>query len=303
VADWLLQCWGTGYRVLIDVAAAATEPRAREEIHPVTRFHEDARDRGIVGIPVVGLDQAADYQEAVAHAAAIDQRGVCIRLVAPDFNDSVRLARKLESLLRRRLVVEPEEVDLLVDLKAFQAEKVGLQLGATQSALLALPHVDRWRSLMLAQSAFPRSLSTVARGTTVRLSRAEWTLWRDLWKERAELPRLPTFADYAAEFPGFFRGDFVDPTAVIRYTVDDAWLILRGHNLSGPEGHGQFRQLARQLIAHSEYRGPSFSDGDRYIHDCAQGFGGTGNPTTWRRVAVNHHLTLVTRELASLAWP
>jgi hypothetical protein len=302
-ADALLQCWGTGRRVVVDVAAVTTEQRTRDEMHPVTRFHEDARDRGIVAVSVVGLDRDDDYQEAVAHAAAIDQRGVCIRLVAPDLNNSIRLTRRLESLLHRQLVVEPEEVDLLVDLKGFQPDRVGLQLRAVRSALLALPYVDRWQSLMLAQSAFPKSLSLIARDTMARLPRAEWTVWHDLWKEGAELPRLPTFADYAAEAPGFFQGDFVDPTAVIRYTVDDAWLILRGHNLSDPDGHGQFRQLARQLIAHPQYRGPAFSDGDRYIYDCARGVGGTGTPTTWRQVAVNHHLTLVTQELARLVWP
>jgi Beta protein len=109
--------------------------------------------------------------------------------------------------------------------------------------------------MALAQSAFPTSLSKIAKDTTAKLSRAEWTVWRDLVEEHAELPRLPTFADYAAEAPGFFQGDFVDPTAVIRYTINDAWLILRGHNLSEPDGHGQFRQLARQLIAHPQYRG------------------------------------------------
>jgi len=301
-ADALLECWGTGCPVFVDVAAVATERRTRGEQHPVTRFHEDARDRGIFAVPVVGVGQDGDFQEAIAHAAAIDQRGVCIRLAPPDLDNLARLATKLESLLHRQLVLEPEEADLLVDLKGFQPDRVGLQLRAARFALRALPYVDRWRSLTLAQSAFPQTLSMVARDTTATLARAEWTLWRELWEERAELPRLPTFADYAAEAPGFFQGDFVDPAAVIRYTVDDAWLILRGHNLSEPDGHGQFRQLARRLITHPQYRGPAFSDGDRYIYDCAQGVGGTGNPTTWRQVAVNHHLTLVARELANLVW-
>jgi hypothetical protein len=241
--------------VFVDVAAAATESRTRDEPHPVTRFHEDARDRGIVVVPVVGVDRDDNYQEAVAHAAAIDQRGVCIRLVTPDLNNAFRLARKLESLMHRQLAIEPEEADLLVDLKGFEPARAGLQLSEARAALLALPYVERWRSMALAQSAFPTSLSKIAKDTTAKLSRAEWTVWRDLVEEHAELPRLPTFADYAAEAPGFFQGDFVDPTAVIRYTINDAWLILRGHNLSEPDGHGQFRQLARQLIAHPQYRG------------------------------------------------
>jgi Beta protein len=302
-ADGVLECWGTGCPVFVDVAAVASESRGRDELHPVTRFHEDARDRAIFAVPVVGVDRADDYQEAIAHAAAIDQHGVCIRLVPPDLDNSARLAARLESLLHQQLALEPEEADLLVDLKGFQPDRVGLQLKAARSALRALPHVDRWRSLILAQSAFPHMLSMIARDTTATLARAEWPLWRELWEERAELPRLPTFADYAAEAPGFFEGDFVDPAAVIRYTVDDAWLILRGHNLSQPDGYSQFRQLARRLITHPQYRGPAFSDGDRYIYDCAQGVSGTGNPTTWRQAAVSHHLTLVAQELANLVWP
>ena len=179
------------------------------------------------------VDRDDDYQNAVAHAAAIDQRGVCIRLLAPNLDNDIRLAVRLESLLHRQLAVEPEEVNLLVDLQGFQPDRIGIQLRAVRSAISALPFVSRWRSLVLAQSTFPATLSMITRDTTANLSRAEWTLWRELWEERAELPRLPTFADYAAEAPGFFQGHFVDPTAVIRYTIDDAWLILRGHNPIG----------------------------------------------------------------------
>jgi hypothetical protein len=239
----------------------------------------------------------------VAHAAAIDQHGVAVRLLARDFDDPSRLADELSVLLDRQLAVKPSEVDLVIDLKRLEPDRTEVQIVAVRSALQALPHIEEWRSLALAHSSFPERLARIGRDTTARLPRAEWTLWCALWEQRSTLPRLPSFADYAAESPSFFPGGYVDQAAAIRYTTDTAWLILRGHALSAPDGHEQFRQLARQLVADPAYRGPTFSAGDRDVDHCAQGFGGPGSPTTWRRIAVNHHLTLVVHELASLAWP
>ena len=46
--------------------------------------------------------------------------------------------------------------------------------------------------------------------------------------------------------------------------------------------------------------GPEFSEGDRYISECAGGSAGTGNLTTWRKVGTNHHLEKVVRDISSL---
>ena len=65
-------------------------------------------------------------------------------------------------------------------------------------------------------------------------------------------------------------------------------------------GFEQFRDLCRALINTDEYSGADFSWGDKYINLCAAGAVDAGNATTWRRVGMNHHLTLVVDQISSL---
>ena len=115
------------------------------------------------------------------------------------------------------------------------------------------------------------------------------------------LLRVPSFGDYAVNYP---EETFVDPrimrmSANLRYTLDSEWLILRGRN-TRQFGFEQFRDLCSSLVMKSEFAGPSFSAGDKFIDDCAQGSTGPGNATVWRRVGTSHHLTHVSNQIANL---
>jgi hypothetical protein len=88
-------------------------------------------------------------------------------------------------------------------------------------------------------------------------------------------------------------------SASIRYTTPESWLIVKGRNVN-QYGFEQYYDLCKQLIGRPEYVGPEFSWGDEFIWKCAQETAGTGNATTWRKVGVNHHLTLVARQLSNL---
>lgn len=47
------------------------------------------------------------------------------------------------------------------------------------------------------------------------------------------------------------------------------------------------------------FDGPDFSDGDRYIAQCAAGEEPTGNLTTWVWVATNRHVSRVLADIAN----
>ncbi|MED0762706.1 hypothetical protein P4S93_18500, partial [Aneurinibacillus thermoaerophilus] len=86
--------------------------------------------------------------------------------------------------------------------------------------------------------------------------------------------------------------------ANIRYTTDDEFLIFRGIVVKN-NGFSQMTGLCQTLINHNKYCGASFSYGDQYIYDCANGQQ-TGNAESWVTVGVNHHLTLTIKNLSSL---
>ena len=88
------------------------------------------------------------------------------------------------------------------------------------------------------------------------------------------------------------------PSASVRYTANEYWLVLKGRNLRD-HGYEQFHDVCRELIEKLEYSGRSFSWGDGYIDDCANEIAGTGNLTTWRKVGTSHHLAFVLRQIST----
>ena len=130
--------------------------------------------------------------------------------------------------------------------------------------------------------------------------RHEWMVWRRLIGDQ-DLPRVPAFADYCIANPQPSEVDprIMRPSASIRYTAAERWLILKGRNLRD-HGYAQFHQVCRDLTALPEYCGAAFSWGDCYITQCAANQAGTGNLTTWRKVGTSHHLAFVLGQLSSL---
>ena len=111
---------------------------------------------------------------------------------------------------------------------------------------------------------------------------------------------MPTYGDYAISHPEPAEVDprIMRPSASIRYTHDDEWLVIKARNLRD-HGYEQFHEVCGDLVRRAEYAGQQFSWGDGYIFDCAAKRVGTGNLTTWRKVGTSHHLAMVAHQLAT----
>jgi len=83
----------------------------------------------------------------------------------------------------------------------------------------------------------------------------------------------------------------------IRYTIDDSWYVAKGKNYRD-YGYGQYYELSKKIFNSGFYYGPTFSWGDEYLHQCANG-GETGSLTMWLEVDTNHHIEKVTQDIAS----
>ena len=232
-----------------------------------------------------------DYQVAVR--AASSERGVCIRLGLDDV-DRPRAIREVYSLLAH-LSFSLEDTDLILD--CGQIEEVPPRIGGTLSRL---PDLPRWRTLTVTAGAFPKDLMgfKVSQHLYPRL---DWLSWRAQVTEEATLPRVPTYGDYTIQHAIFIeppeRANF---SASIRYTTDEHWLIMRGEGVfnEGGPGFGQWPANARLLIERPEFCGPEFSDGDRYVYEMGQQTSKTGNPESWLRAGINHHVTFVVRQIS-----
>lgn len=256
-------------------------------------------DEGGSVIPVTGPERNTKYQAVARQIVQQMGGGICFRVPLADGLDIDALNNDL-SLLCHYHGVGPHEVHLVLDLGSighlvpFMAQ--ALTMTANRIAWLA-----DWKTYTIAATGYPNVL-TIPPGQNGLLKRREWLLWKQLVQEESAT-RIPDFGDYTINSPALLEFDPLKMklSAKIRYTTDEDWLAIKGRQLKG--NGGQFHRLARQLVERVEYCGPMFSAGDKYILECANHQQGPGNPMTWVRVGVNHHMTFVVKQLASLPAP
>ena len=171
---------------------------------------------------------------------------------------------------------------------------------AARGAVGSIPELKAWRSVAFSGTSFPESLAALPYGLST-IVREEWHIWQKL-QTIADNTRPIIFADYTAGNANLPEGGFVG-AANIRYATDDEWIILKGHKATDDThgGYEQFHDLAMLLIKDQRFCGPDFSWGDKYIADCAHRTVKSGNLSTWRAVATNHHITFVLAQLAKQA--
>lgn len=275
----------------------------RRRVHPLVTLCEMASEEGILAVPVLNLDYALEQQGILPRLLSDDDiTGIGIRLDQSILGDTSLHDRISEFLDITR--VELRNIDLFFDLGAIPTTPEGVLTVGLRSIINDFPRLNEWRTFTLVGTAFPQTVASVQRGSgTTRVPRTEWLTWLGLINSGGpgSLKRLPTYGDYGIQHPTMVEFDPIRMTvsANIRYTSDEDWLIFKGKSTK-KEGLAQFHSLARSLTRHPDYRGREFSWGDNYVYECANRREGPGNPTTWRSVGTNHHLTLVVDQIANL---
>ncbi len=271
--------------------------------HPVEYLHAGLRSCGLRSVPVARLDDDRHFLEAVASVAT--DVGICLRLDRNQFSPPSRLMVELYARLVE-LGVSPDLVDIVIDLEYLAEDDGPSAFLMAQAALEALPDPAVWRSVVVVGSSFPTSVASVVRPHEGRvIKRAEWEMYASLADSIENLARLPTFGDYGIEGhtpdlagpPPKITRKNMSPS--IRYTGIGGWYVIRGSRFED-QGNEQYHGLAGEVTKSPHWQGSEYCWGDGYISRCAVFEDGPGSPQKWRQVGVNHHVTQVTAELASL---
>ncbi len=286
---------GSGF-VYVDTFDIALAKRCRDATHPVVRAHHLCRALGLLTIPVTGFDRDDDHLFAVRAVVAAGTSGACIRLDDQDIEEPDDL---VDFVLERcfSLDLPPSRVDILLDFRSIATHDVAGLKGLTVDAVRALTLAARFRTITVAASNFPRDVTGIPRDGHGFIERVEYRLWMGLSAVLADATAL-RFGDY-----GIVHPEFVDLPAVpnanakIRYTTDEHWFVVRGHQLSKPPGFGQFPLLANEVLTSPYFCGDRFSYGDEYIARCAAGAVSTGNLRTWVGVDMCHHVHFATSQV------
>jgi hypothetical protein len=297
-AEKLQRAWLISRPIFVD-ALAIRNLRTSQDESAYANLVRTSTDYNINIVPVTGLSRGDDHQSAIRNLLAIRGIfGLCLRLAGNDF-ESDSPAGSISDLLQE-VGSQEESTDLLLDFGEVPPDNAGPVSTMMYSYLETIPNINKWRSVTTSATAIPRHVGHFNKDSIGRTPRTEWRAWRALQK-RAML-RRPQFSDYTIQHPELvvFDGKIMNPSAHLRYATEQDWLIVRGRGVKTGK-HDQMHSLCGKLILHPEYKGPNYSWGDQWIMNCAKRLEGPGNPNVWRRVGLNHHLTLVVQQLASLA--
>jgi hypothetical protein len=254
-------------------------------------------------LPVTGLTRPAAYQEVVAAATAKDREGLVLRLERSDFGrDDETLAGRIDRLLAS-LGASIETTDLILDLRSVDRQFRERDELVAESMMRSVPHLDRWRNLALAASSMPRDGRGYDQNDITPFDRVEWWIWLELRSRGAIVGRIPVFADYGVIHPDRVE-TITAPKSLpripqIRYAVRDQSLMIRGRDLR-KEDASHLRLLLQRLTEGSDWSGSAFSAGDAWIDKAARGLDGPGDWGTWKRVGQVHHVTHVSRQIATM---
>ena len=265
---------GTGPRPLVEVVYRA------------------ARRRQLCFIPVM-LESDAGNSVGVAavQASRTDGRGLAIRIDTKDVGGSgghrSKLSRAVEAAGLRAA-----HIDVIID-AGFVGDYEDDDLTLVADLVQELGGLDEWRNVIVVATSIPQTLTAVREGTTGELPRREWALWRELDRRGG---RVPTFGDYAIQYPTPPEEGGPGMRTNIRYTLDDCTLVARGGQFT-QTGPAEYKVLSRWIVESSGFKDPDFSWGDEVIAGCARGRIQPKAQRMWRGAGTSHHLALVAEQL------
>lgn len=292
--------WGRS--CLVDLIHLPTGKILANGEHPVTRIFDELRTHNCSVTPVTGIARDHTFQQAIGRVISKDKRGVCVRVALAEAAKP-NLKSMLDKLLDQ-LQVRPNECNVVLDLGAPNFEPIDGFTKLVHALLARLPYQDSWQAITIMGTSFPETMAEV-RSSPAVLPRWEWLLYKRLAEKLVKQDaRIPTFGDYGINHKDVPQVDMrlVKPSATIRYTIDDAWFIVKGPNVRD-HGFEQYRDHCRTVTKSPYFRNSDFSMGDAYIQNCSLGKEKTGNLPTWRKVGTNQHLEKVVQDIANLFGP
>lgn len=304
IGNDMLGCLSAPKHIFIDAHTIHDDGRLSSTItltntlSPLEHVIAEAQQAGFIAIPVTSLIRYTEYHDAVDNCITNYRNGVALRLFPTDLEDFASFIQSLDHWIMET-DVEKSEIDIILDFQEIDPQNPNSVLNNIFSTLARFPYMNEWRTITLLSTSMTGNLSAIQTGTNSQIPRVEWYIYTQILN--SNLTRYPAYGDYTIGHPGWFDFDPVtmNPGANIKYTVDNHFLIFRGHGIKN-RGLSQMQGLCNHVIQHPDYCGPHFSFGDDYIMGCANNTLSTGNPETWVRVNVNHHLAFILNSLTTI---
>ena len=291
--------WG-GRPAWVVLTASIAVGRMNGGEHVFDYVFDGLRSYGEMVIPALPLDADAATVAAVRRAAMRDGQGAGAIVRLEDLMAGGVEAKVVS--LARRAGVFLAEADIVIDLRAPNFEPYGLFAAALWQTMGQLGDLARFRNIVLLSTAIPESFGMIAKGTD-EVPRHDWLFYQVFLQQIPAEIRRPNYGDYTIVHPDFKALDMrmVKAAAKVIYTKSKSWGTRKGGAFR--DDPSQMRWHCAEIIrdSHFEFRGGGYSYGDKYIEGCAASVESTSNLTRWKDVGINHHMTMVVRDLAKFA--
>ena len=290
----VLRFWGNSSFFLDLGHLEGTVPLVDGSTHALAYFADLARSYRMKPVPVTTLNRPANYRAAAASILKLDRNGLCIRVNISELTDEMFARRLAEAI--DELGASLAESDLVLDYGVFDVKAPGIA-----DLLSKVPELQKWRSVIVARGAFPKDLQGLKPGTH-RIARSDWTDWVNGLRGSAH-SRWPSYSDYTIQYGQYIEPcKGANPSASIRYTLAEQWLIMRGEGIrnEGSPGAAQWNANAILLAENADFYGSGFSAGDAYISEMSREQKNHGSAGTWIQAGLNHHMSVVSRQIAAL---
>ncbi|MDV7635160.1 hypothetical protein CAT67_11525 [Acinetobacter baumannii] len=256
-------------------------------------------------IPVIGYDrwESEPYKQFFKTVHFEGAPFYCLRLdrtAIEDSEDPEFFLEMIEKILDD-LVLPVDKVVILIDAGSIFSLDEDTVLDDFERVINVLAPRG-FKNFITAGCSLPATIDKAAeKDQTNILPRKEMTSWQYLRRSYDNLNII--YGDYgvkpaeSAEGPAGIGGK---ANAKIRYTIDKAFYIVRGHMVKG-EGKSKEKQiwgLAKKVVDSSHYMGEDYSFGDKRIKLCSEKKFNGGHPE-WIVNDTCHHVVYSMDEIRS----
>jgi hypothetical protein len=258
---------------------------------------------GVPVIPVIGYDRwgSKAYRLALASLDLPADRLYCLRLDITAIDDAAEpdfLTENIDQILSE-LGIHASRCIALVDFADVGTIPVAELQARAERIFEVLAQFD-FHSWSTAGCSLPSTIDGAVKNpdTVGKVMRRELLVWQAIL---ALYPAAPiAFGDYGVRSPKSNEGIHNPHTnGKIRYTIDQHFLVARGHSMQLPGKGEQMWSLAEKVMNSPHFMGPDFSWGDARIVECTQkAF--KGGAAQWIEIDTNHHLVYVLAEVDEL---
>lgn len=294
-----------GLHVIVDASQWSPEFTTEGGEHVMSFVVTRLTSLGVIACPAVGYDRwdSPEYQQTLRMIGSTlaSNAFFCVRLdslAIEDLGDPDHLIEVLESMVNVTGMVE-SATPVLIDLGDITQTSVQEVMESVEDAYGHIKAMGFGYAVM-SGSSIPDSIEKAvkARDTNGLVQRKEMLVWKGFMSANPQASLY--FGDYGVRNPRSSDIIATNMNVKIRYTIENAFFIARGHSVKEADGYSQSQHLSRVVMASPHYKGASFSWGDLKIMECGSGKL-VGSSTSWISYDTNHHMKVVINELYEFA--